>query len=95
MFDKAKAVENALRQNAKVDELIAALQNMKSARINSAIGNDLWYLREEHAAAKIAVGVFGQDDLNQFMDDCSNDLYREHRFDIEEGRQMTRKELEL
>lgn len=95
MFDQAKAVENALRQNAKVDELINALQNMKSARINSAIGNDLWYLREEYEAAKIAVGVFGQDDLSAFMEDCSGDLYREHLFDIEEGRQMTRKEVEL
>lgn len=95
MFDQAKAVENALRQNARVDELIAALQNMKSARINSAIGNDLWYLREEHEAAKIAVGVFGQDDLDVFMSDCADDLMREHRFDIEEGRQMTRKDVEL
>lgn len=95
MFDQAKAVENVLRQNAKVDELIAALQNMKSARINSAIGNDMWYLQEEYAAAKIAVGVFGQDDLHQFMSECADDLMREHRFDISEGRQMTRKEVGL
>lgn len=95
MFDQAKAVENVLRQNAKVDDLINALQNMKSARINSAIGNDLWYLQEEYEAAKIAVSVFGQDDLDVFMSDCADDLMREHRFDIEEGRQMTRKELDL